>query len=323
MLINNGARGVQLMFLINGYLIFGSLDNAKEKNIKLKQWYIGKAKRILPLYWVFTVLHLLVFGTGERFWIGPLPKVSLLNIVCNLLCIHGFFPYYINSINVNWFIADLAIWYLIAPLCYKLLNSLRKMVVFILVIVPVIYVFWTGAAGNLFVFDEAIWNDYVNILCFLPEFPVILLGGVIYYLIKDGGINSMYVRMRCAWCFFALIGLGLLFIGSSRLCLFSNIFTWSICFAILFAVQILKPLPVLNNPLFAIFGKYSYGIYLCHIFIIYGINNLFAESNKLTGQIGQVGKYMLMCMTSLLVSICVEKIYQCISQTDKILKFNS
>lgn len=305
-----GARGVQMMFLINGYLIFKSLDNAKEKNITLKRWYVGKVLRIIPLYWLFTLLHLFVFGTGGRYWIGPLSKVSLLNIVCNLLCIHGFYPYYINSINVNWFIADLAIWYLIAPLCHKLFNSLEKMATFILVIVPSVYIFLGWAGNQSFGFSEDVWYNYVNIFCFLQEFPVILLGGMIYYLKKSGVINRIHFRISYACLFFALAGLGLLYTGSSKFYLFSDMFTWAVCFAILLIVQLCHPLPVLNNRLLSVFGKYSYGIYLCHLFIIYGVNSLLAERLESIGQIGQVGKYLLLCMFSLLVSFCVEKAYQ-------------
>lgn len=87
----NGSRGVQLMFLINGYHILKSLDNMQKRGGTLKEWYKGKFLRIIPLYWFFTILHLLVFGTGERFFLGPLKQVSWLNILCNLLCLHGFF----------------------------------------------------------------------------------------------------------------------------------------------------------------------------------------------------------------------------------------
>ena len=189
--VQNGARGVQLMFIINGYLIFKSLDGIFSKGMPLKNWYMRKALRILPLYWIFTILHLIVFGRGERFYLGPLSEVSWLNIACNLLCIHGFFPYYINSINVNWFIADLVIWYLIAPFVYKKFNSLQKIVSGLLIMVPVVYGLLIVLYKIPIISSEPIWKDYLFCLSFLPEFPVILLGGIIFWLEKEKRLNMI------------------------------------------------------------------------------------------------------------------------------------
>lgn len=199
---NNGARGVQLMFLINGYLIFKSLDNAQKKGITLKQWYKGKMIRIIPLYWFFTILHLLVFGTGYRFYLGPLEKVSWLNIVCNLVCLHGFFPYYIGSINLNWFIADLAIWYLIAPICYRMFCSLEKITAALLVIIPIDYILLVILEKHSLISNEVIWKDYISTLCFPAEMPVILLGCMVYYMVKEGKIEGIHRSTSRAGIFF-------------------------------------------------------------------------------------------------------------------------
>lgn len=85
-----------------------------------------------------------------------------------------FFPYYINSINLNWFIADLAIWYLIAPVCYKLFNSLEKIIGGLLIIIPIDYVILILAEKFS---NEIILRNYISTLCFPAEFPIILLGG--------------------------------------------------------------------------------------------------------------------------------------------------
>ena len=270
----NGARGVQLMFVINGYLIFKSLDNAKEKELTLKQWYRGKFIRIIPLYWLFTILHLLVFGTGERFWIGPLKGVSGLNIICNLLCIHGFFPYYINSINLNWFIADLAIWYLIAPVCYKLFNSLEKMIGCLMIIVPIDYILLFLMGRYPLISNEGIWHDYTTILCFPAELPIIMLGCAIYYVVKEGKIVNIHKATSYKCLFFAFVCLPFLCVGSEKFNIYSRMFSFGICFAIIMLSQLVHPTVMLNNSFFAIFGKYSYGIYLCHIFVIHMIDIL-------------------------------------------------
>lgn len=308
--VNNGARGVQLMFILNGYLIFKSLDHAYQKGISTKEWYKKKALRIIPLYWIFTLLHLLVFGRGERFYLGPLKEVSVLNIVCNLLCIHGFFPYYVNSINVNWFIADLMIWYLIAPLAYKLIGSMGKALRGILFIIPSIYCALMLIRNYPIISSEPIWNDYVTILSILPELPVIILGCTIYLIEKEGRIQNKEKWTSCAFYFFAIIGLALLIIGSDKFMVFSNIFSYAICFAMLFVAQMINPVHLLCNKILAMFGRHSYSIYLSHVFVIAFIWKFWNRKQEQLENIKSAIIYVAICVLSLVVAVCIDKIYE-------------
>ncbi len=308
--INNGARGVQLMFVLNGYLIFKSLEHAGQKGMPLKEWYKRKALRILPLYWTFTAIHLLIFGRGERFYLGPLNEVSWLNIVCNLLCVHGFFPYYINSINVNWFIADLMLWYLIAPFLYKHLSSLKRIITAMFFIVPLAYSLLMILQRFPFISNEAIWNDYVSILCFLPELPVILLGCVIYWMERENTIAIIDKQMSSAILMFAFITMLFLVLGSNKFCLFSNIFSFAIVFAFVLLAELANSKGLLCNSVLTIMGRHSYGIYLSHLFVISFVWKVIDRMTSLpVGNGISVLLYFLMCICSLIVAVVVEKIY--------------
>ena len=131
----------------------------------------------------FSILHLVIFGTGERYWIGTFSEVSWINILSNFLFLHGFHPYFINAINANWFMANLAVFYIIAPFLAKKVNSLEKSIIVLLLLVP------AGFALKSIVIDwdiiavHSIWNDYVNILSFFSELPVIMLGVLSYFFV--------------------------------------------------------------------------------------------------------------------------------------------
>ena len=308
--INSGARGVQLMFVLNGYLIFKSLDRAFQRETSLKEWYKRKALRILPLYWIFTILHLVVFGRGERFYLGPLKEVSWVNIICNLLCVHGFFPYYINSINVNWFIADLMIWYLIAPFVYKRLNSLKKILSGTLFIVPVVYCLIMVIQKHPIISNEAIWNDYVSILCFLPELPAILLGCIIYWLEKEHKTTVIDKQMSRGMLIFAFIAVLLLISGSNMFYVFSNIFSFALIFALILVIQLTNPTRLLCNGVFQAFGRHSYGIYLSHLFVVSFVWNVIDSVKGLSlGNRMSALIYFMICVCSLVVAVGVEKVY--------------
>lgn len=97
-------------------------------------------------------------------------------------------------------------------------------------------------------------------------------------------------------------------IGSNKFSVYSNVFSFSICFAILLMLQLANDMGVFVNSFFAIFGKYSYGIYLCHIFVVPFINTVLGEGFSEIGLAGQIGKYMSICAVSLAAAVCVEKI---------------
>lgn len=303
-IVNNGARGVQLTFIISGYLIFKSLENAYQKKTPLKTWYRGKILRIIPLYWFFTILHIIVFGRGERFYLGPLKEVSWLNIICNLLCIHGFFPYYANSINVNWYIADLMLWYLIAPVIYRVFNSLKKVMTGLLFGVPIIYSILILLKNKPIISSIPIWNDYVNVFFFGAQLPIIFLGIVIYWLEKEKRIEWLS-NIKGSF-FAATFCILLLTIGSDKFFVFNTAFSFSLCFSVIFVLQLVKPVGFLCNSILALYGKYSYSIYLSHLFVVSGVWKVLGE-NRSYSNIKQVGIYIAICIISLIVSICVEK----------------
>ncbi|MBD5470166.1 MAG: acyltransferase [Lachnospiraceae bacterium] len=302
----SGARGVQLLFIINAFLIFNSLEKIEFNRKQIIAWYKRKFIRLIPLYWFFTILHLLVFGLGERYYLGTLPSVSPLNILCNMLFLHGFHPYYIGSINANWFMADLAIFYVLAPLLYKLIDSLEKSVISLLIITPLGYILYHFALGWNVLEVKAIWTDYVTILSFLAEFPIILLGIFAYFMIKEShkwknkGVISVVTLMFSLFCMVSLI------MGKQYFIIFNYIFSFGVLFTVLFIGQAQSSLKCINNSLFALFGKHSYGIYLSHTFLLSTILN----ENYGGGVIGAFIRYCIVVAGALLIAVIAEKMIE-------------
>lgn len=183
-IVFSGARGVQLMFVLNGFLIFHSLDKIELNRKNIIAWWKGKFLRLIPMYYFFTILHLFVFGTGERYYLGTFSEISWMNILANLLLLHGFHPYYINAINVNWFMADLTIFYIIAPFLFKIIDSLEKACIALFMVVPAGFILKSIALNLKIIQVQNIWDDYVTIMSFPAEFPIMLLGVIVYYIYK-------------------------------------------------------------------------------------------------------------------------------------------
>lgn len=292
-----GARGVQLMFLINGFLIFNSLDKNQESEIK---WRKKKFIRLIPMYYFFTILWFLLYRNQESYWLGSLSDISIANLMANLLFIHGLFPYYINSININWFIADLAIFYIIAPKLYKVINSLEKALIAVLLAFPTVWILEKVMMKFKIISIDSIWNDYVEIIGFHAEFPVILLGILVYYVVKyiRNDLKIIHKKFFSFSCFCTSFILAIIKISNgNNFVVFNTVFSFGIIFFIIFIGQMIYPIKIISNRLWALFGKHSFGIYLLHIFIIRLWNRLGIrrESNRLVPQI--LSYVLLVCLT--------------------------
>lgn len=298
-IVFNGARGVQLMYVINGFLIFHSLSKINGDRKSIRDWYIGKFARLIPLYYFFTLLHLIVFGTGERYWIGTFTEVSWINILSNFLFLHGFHPYFINAINENWFMANIAIFYIIAPFLAKKVNSLEKSIIVLLLLVPAGFVLKSVVIDWDIMEVHSIWNDYVNILSFLSELPIIMLGILCYFLYKKHVITKKGEKFISYACLIAVvIPLYSLFLNKDYFIVYNNIFTFGLIFSVVLLSQLIYPLKAINNHVFGILGKHSYGIYLSHIFIISLLKNI-----GITGDNENIGVRILGFFVSIILSL--------------------
>ena len=131
-IVGSGSRSVQFFFVISSFLIFLSLNNRfKDNKITIKsslKWIIEKMIILLPLYYI-TLITYLSTNTFSKYWLGGHDNVSILNIISHFLLLHGFNPYYINSIiGVEWYIGVLVIFYMIAPFLYNKIKSLKNAV---------------------------------------------------------------------------------------------------------------------------------------------------------------------------------------------------
>lgn len=118
----NGNRGVQLFFVISGYLTFLSLHNNKDS---INFWWFKKFAKLAPLYYIALVIGTMAEGRVE--WLGREEHISTLNFVVHLLFLHGFVPHYCNSIiGGEWYLGTLTIFFMIAPLLYKYINTLER-----------------------------------------------------------------------------------------------------------------------------------------------------------------------------------------------------
>ena len=115
----NGWIGVDLFFVLSGYLIASHLLKERETGIRILHYLTQRALRILPAY--FAVLALIVAGAFPYFVVDP--AYLGVRIAYHLLLLQDYLPSNINV--VFWSLGVEEKFYLLAPLAVAGLMALR------------------------------------------------------------------------------------------------------------------------------------------------------------------------------------------------------
>ena len=124
-----GRFGVQLFFLISGYLAFSS---AELKAGRIRAYYVKRAFAVLPVYYGTILLSILLYQLllprlcpGYR-----VPEdVTGLGWLRYLLILSKVVPsnvYFWDNLNGTWVIGSFVLFYLAAPAFYRIVTSLKR-----------------------------------------------------------------------------------------------------------------------------------------------------------------------------------------------------
>lgn len=271
-----GARGVQIFFVISAFLAFQSLkSHYKQAENTIFLWYKKKAKRLLPLYYLFLIYLLLM-----QMKVG-IDKSFLANWMAHVLLVNVFSPQYINSLlGLEWYIADLILFFLIAPFLYKVINSAEKAILS-----------WGISAIGIAVLNNVILSlidlsnynlvSYISNFSFATQLPAILAGIVLFYCYDT--LKDLKIRNKDSICVLLMVLSVDLFaslIMGSRIIGFSSVSLYSLgVLGIIVAINNRK-FSIIDNRMFAFLGKHSYGIYLFQFMFLENINGISISVNQ-------------------------------------------
>ena len=213
----NGKYGVQLFFLISAYLTFVSLKKHFGKipyNFKtIVSWWLKKFSKLIPLYYFSLLIN--IYVSIKTDWLGTAWRINIPNIIFHFLFLHGLVPKYNNSIiGVEWYIGVLAIFYMIAPLLFKHINSIEKSIISFLVsiagsniIIQCVKLFLPSETeSNYYLYT------YINESSVIAQLPVIMFGIFLYFIINKcltlEKINNKKLLSYCFLIFSLLMILG-------------------------------------------------------------------------------------------------------------------
>ena len=262
--ISMGARGVDLFFVLSGFLITLGLIRSKEKTetkgTTLYKFYVRRFLRIFPVYYL-TVFILLLFNFSKM-W-GA--------IWWYLLCICNFHSIHINDWGVGGHFWSLSVeeqFYLVWPLLILMTPNKRLPIVIVLSIMISLFAkaYWT-------INNYPFWWVYMHPLASLDALAMGALLSYLYTFQMEWLRRSLCTSWISAVIFLQMVVV--IFIGLENYCnLFNSIFD-RLSFG-LFSMWLVGRSAIgfkgiaayiLESPPLRYIGKISYSIYLFHIFI--------------------------------------------------------
>ncbi|MGF6127459.1 exopolysaccharide production protein ExoZ [Pseudomonas frederiksbergensis] len=256
MFIDKGAVGVDIFFVISGLVIFLSTEG---KSLPPARFLLYRLFRIVPAYWLYTVLMALVVVFARP--VLPDQSVDWSHFLLSLLFIptenpggYGIYP----TLNVGWTLNYEMLFYLLFG--WALLFRLHFRLLIVAALLFAVCQAWTGYGWV----SEFYRSDIVY------EF---LLGIAIGMLYRRGWIKPG-------------LWLPLLGIGGALLAIYHwapqpRFLTWGLPSAVLVMACIALERHFENNRVFELLGNCSYSVYLMHVLVLsaggffaqrYGVN---------------------------------------------------
>lgn len=274
-----GWSGVDLFFVLSGFLIGGILMDNRDSENYFKSFYVRRCCRILPPYllvigaYVFFKFLLAAYSTqpwfGELFLQGGLPLWANLtftqNYVQNLT--HHYNP---DWLNVNWSLAIEEQFYLVLPLALWLFrpSQLVKAILVVVCLNPLLQLY-------LCIFHPLGYFVISNL------FPIrghaLLIGVICAYLLRQEKARAWITHnLAHFYVLFAVFFAGVIYIAPRYhfgYFEFERILLFNLWLALFYACLLLLAVVNKNGPIaFAMrfaplrkLGTISYGVYLFHM----------------------------------------------------------
>lgn len=110
-----GAEMVTFFFVLSGFLLY--LGYHQRELVSLRQYFMKRAIRILPLYYVAFLMTVVLRGIAG--------KLSFPEFFINLFCLQSWFVSPISFNFTSWFVSDLVFFYCLFPFILSFLKKYK------------------------------------------------------------------------------------------------------------------------------------------------------------------------------------------------------
>lgn len=189
-----GWTGVDVFYFVSAVTMCLMWTQRAGETSPTRKFYIRRALRIAPLFWLAIPFYLAINGTGPSYnapdGIGPL------QVILTATFLHGFWPDSVNSVVPgDWSIAAEMTFYLVFPLLITAFGSRRRLYLALALLLHLVNVcLFKPWAFELFSTYYGPGHDsFVGAtlhISFLNQLPVFLIGCALFFSLRDGFTRS-------------------------------------------------------------------------------------------------------------------------------------
>jgi peptidoglycan/LPS O-acetylase OafA/YrhL len=299
MLVRYGWSGVDLFFVLSGFLIGKQLwrELAASKTVDVKRFIVRRGFRIWPLYFSFCLFTVVVLGRAEFPFVKWWQDFTFTSNYFHQELVRG-----------SWSLATEEQFYIVTPLLLlagsKRLGSLRAYRPYLyalLIVFPVLRALtWWSLVGSFSHHDSALWVQRIYLPFHLHADPLVM-GLILSNLAASGdegrGQRSLWILLLgAAACLplvilqrevFSFTEVALLFGACARFA----ISPWA------------ARVPLLDSRLFYVLSRLSFGMYLNHRYFESAVFDLFTRQGEAQPGPNFLAIYAALVLVSALVAV--------------------
>jgi len=274
LLTNQMWSGVDLFFIISGFLISTLLFKSRGRASYFKDFYIKRFFRIFPIYYGVLILYVFIryFSCHVILEGDEIPMWSYFVYLQNF-----FFAKYnnlgVSILSVSWSLAVEEQFYLVWPIMIYIFNR-KNFLVFLCILLAL-----------CLLVRFSVSNDYTRIFVLPSRMDGLILGSLIGYLyvfyndvLKKISI-SLIIIIGSLVCFFYYIMIFLIDSNFMGVNVFPIVIFYSVLLLLVLNSRELFIKRLLRNKLLYHISSISYGVYLYHMIIISLFFYIFKGSN--------------------------------------------
>ena len=275
-IFNGGFLGVDIFFVISGYVITQSLYNSEKKDFfsYIKNFYARRILRIYPLLVLVslvTILLTLIFFSYSDFDFIFYSFITSIFGISNLYYIKTGRDYFLDEIDNpflhTWSLGVEEQFYLVYPIILFVLlkkfplENLKFLFIFLTLII--ISKFFSLSQRN---------NEILSFYFPLTRFWELLSGCLLFFIYKNYKKRILTVKYKDLTVAVALLIIFILLFTAKNLNLSISLIIVVLCVATLILLSNFSLIKIiLNNFYVSYVGKISFGLYLWHYPILYFI----------------------------------------------------
>lgn len=248
---NVGATGVDLFFIISGFVIFRSVNNISS----IKEFVINRFTRLYPTYWTCVSFTFILYFILHKISDAP-DKITFSDYLGNLTM----FQYYLKIPNIDdpyWTMIIEMLFYIFVAILFSL-KQLKRIIPVGLIILVLLAIQNLLAGTNL-------WSSYTALqraVPFLFFFPL-FFSGIIFYKLSTETKNRFFYYLLIISGFTIQI----FRTGGSAFVSYKESIVMTTIYFILFIFFVNKKLNFIIVRPFLFLGKISFALYLIHQYI--------------------------------------------------------